>query len=379
MRAWDPAAVYVLLAVVLTVAALVSVTFDGAPREANVWAFGLAVLSSAPILVARQYPISAYTVSVTAVAIHFGFGFQDGTLPVASLFLLLSAGIWARPRWSAIALLYAGVIIAVLAFTVDRGDFPPYLTFLQFAFAWIGGLVFRSRREAAAAEVRAAEERAEIERQRASRRVTEERLRIAQELHDVVGHSMSVIAVQAGVGSHLIDAEPAKAKQALETISATSRSSLAEMRRLLGVLRGPDGAPTCGPSPSLADLPQLIDDVRGTGLPVSLRREGDPVLPNAAIELSAYRIVQEALTNVLRHSKEPTAVDVVLRSHGGALTVDIIDDGRATPPHGSTPRTGYGLLGMRERVEMWGGELVAGPVPDGGFRVQARLPYGAAS
>jgi signal transduction histidine kinase len=251
----------------------------------------------------------------------------------------------------------------------------------QFAAIWAIAVALRNRRAATDARVREADERAEAERQSAARVVAEERLRIAQELHDVVAHSMSVIAVQAGVGAHVLDERPDQAKAALEAISATSRGTLTEMRRLLGVLRDSDGSRSSAPAPGLVDLPRLVDEVRAAGVPVTLHVEGAAPSVHAGVELSAYRVVQEALTNVMKHAGGPDRVDVTVRHLPGTLAVEVVDDGRGLAtrsPNGGGPpdASGHGLVGMRERVELWGGELSVGPAPGGGYRVKALLPYG---
>jgi signal transduction histidine kinase len=250
---------------------------------------------------------------------------------------------------------------------------------------WAIGLAVRSRRETTEVRVREAEERANVERQRAGRVLAEERLRIAQELRDVVAHSMSVIAVQAGVGAHMLERSPDQARAALDAISATSRGTLTEMRRLLGVLRDTDGARVHSPTPGIADLPTLVDDVRAAGVPVTLDVSGSSNVVHGGVELSAYRIVQEALTNVIKHAGAITRVDVNVRYLPGRVEVEVVDDGRgaaaiavsngARTDTGATT-SGHGLLGMRERVELWGGDLSVGPVAGGGYRVNALLPYG---
>ena len=258
----------------------------------------------------------------------------------------------------------------------------------QFVAAWAIGIAIRNRRTATDARVREAEERAEAARQSAARLLAEERLRIAQELHDVVAHSMSVIAVQAGVGAHVLDDRPDQARAALEAISATSRGTLTELRRLLGVLRDNDGDRSHTPAPGLTDLPRLVDDVRAAGVPVTLHVEGSSTCVNAGVELSAYRVVQEALTNVIKHAGN---ADACRRDHpppaGLARGRDrrrrsgfdgVVEPAAAIPmlsPEGS----GHGLVGMRERVELWGGALSVGPAPGGGYSVKALLPYGDAA
>jgi signal transduction histidine kinase len=252
-----------------------------------------------------------------------------------------------------------------------------------FTVWWTIGIALRARRQTLEARVREAEERANVERQSAARALAEERLRIAQELHDVVAHSMSVIAVQAGVGAHVLTDRPDQARAALDAISATSRGTLTEMRRLLGVLRDNDGARTDAPAPGLGDLPTLVDDVRNAGVPVSLTVSGSDDCPHhgteecahAGIELSAYRVVQEALTNVIKHAGAPSKVDVAVRYVPGGLEVEVADDGRGAAGASSIPG-GHGLLGMRERVELWGGDLSVGPAEGGGYRVKAHLPFG---
>ncbi len=213
---------------------------------------------------------------------------------------------------------------------------------------------------------------AEHERdEEAKRAVADERLRIAQELHDVVAHSMGVIAVQAGVGAHVIDRDPAEAKRSLEAIAGTSRSTLTEIRRLLGVLRD-DGAAAYQPAPGLADLDRLVADLGDAGLPVTVRVEGASGDVPPGVDLTAYRIVQEALTNVLKHAG-PARAAVTVTYEPDAVRLRITDDGRGV--NGATSEGGHGLLGMRERVGVYGGSLSAGPRTGGGFTVVAELPY----
>jgi signal transduction histidine kinase len=213
----------------------------------------------------------------------------------------------------------------------------------------------------------------------ARRAVVEERLRLARELHDVVAHAMSVIAVQSGVGAHVADTQPEEAAKALAAIEATSRAALEELRRLLGVLRQEDEPQgDLAPVPGLADLEGLLAEVAKTGLAVKLQVHGTrPSLP-AGVDLSAYRIVQEALTNVVKHAG-PARAQVTVGYHDQNVTVEVTDDGRGAMTSASDGRvgSGHGLIGMRERVAAFGGNLEVGPGLDGGFRVAARLPLGA--
>jgi len=198
--------------------------------------------------------------------------------------------------------------------------------------------------------------------------VAAERARIARELHDVVAHSVSIIAVQAGAAESLVERDPARAREHLGAVRRTAREALTEMRRLLDVLR--EDEPAYAPQPTLATLAALVEETRRAGVPVELVREGsdDPLPPG--VDLAAYRIVQEALTNVRRHAgSAPTRVRI--RHAAGAVEVEVVN-GPATSP-GEGPGGGRGLLGMRERVRLYGGSLDAGP-EDGGFAVRARLP-----
>ncbi|HEY1178585.1 MAG TPA: sensor histidine kinase [Phytomonospora sp.] len=203
------------------------------------------------------------------------------------------------------------------------------------------------------------------------RAVTEERLRIARELHDMISHSIGVIAIQAGVGGRVIDSQPAEARNSLATIEATSRETLAQLRRTLGSLRRSAAAPAeFDPAPGLADLERLVESTGAAGVRVELHRLGRARPVPADIDLSAYRIIQEALTNVVRHAGTDTC-RVTVEYREGDLLIDITDDGRGTAA--ASPGAGFGIAGMRERVSMLFGEFSAGPRPEGGFGVTARL------
>jgi signal transduction histidine kinase len=212
--------------------------------------------------------------------------------------------------------------------------------------------------------------------------VVEERLRIARELHDVVAHSMSIVAVQSGVGAHVLDSQPEEARKALAAVEVTSRQALSEMRRLLGVLRQEaEPAGSLAPSPGLAEVDALAAEVAKAGARVEVRIEGTrPELP-LGLDLSAYRIVQEALTNVVRHAGPATA-RVRIRYAVDAVDLEVVDDGVGSAngrQESASDRqirrsAGHGILGMRERAALYGGTLDAGPLAGGGFRVAAHLP-----
>lgn len=238
-----------------------------------------------------------------------------------------------------------------------------------------------------AAYAQALEERTalleQVHRQTAEHAVAQERLRIARELHDVVAHTMSVVAVQSGVAMHVLDSQPDRARAAVQEIATSSRSAMAELRRLLGVLRADDqprGA--LAPSPALADVDALAATLERAGVPVEVRVAGEPCPLPAATELTAYRIVQEALTNVVKHAGAGARARVTLRFTAAELGLEIEDDagaGLGSASRTAPPRTdgGVGLTGMRERVAAFGGGLEAGPT-DRGYRVRATLPLSGA-
>ncbi|MFG2736266.1 sensor histidine kinase [Streptomyces harbinensis] len=267
----------------------------------------------------------------------------------------------------------AGTIVSTIFVTV------------MFLLAWVLGDSLRTRR-AYYAELEERAARLERERETQSRiAVAAERARIARELHDVVAHNVSVMVVQADGAAYVLDTHPEQCRTALATISGTGRQALTEMRRLLGVLRG-DGTATAGatdyvPQPGVEQLAELVDQVRDTGLPVDFRISGTPRPLPSGVELTAYRIVQEALTNTRKHGGPDASARVCLDYRDDALTVLAEDDGRGAQRELYEARgadgLGQGLIGMRERVGMVGGELLAGPRPGGGFRITATLPMAA--
>jgi signal transduction histidine kinase len=204
--------------------------------------------------------------------------------------------------------------------------------------------------------------------------IVEERARIARELHDVIAHSISVMVLQARGGRRVLQAEPADAREAFAIIEQTGHQALEEMRRLLGMLRTTAEVPVLAPQPSLRELDRLVAQMEAAGLPVQVAVEGDARELPPSVDVSAYRIVQEALTNALKHAGHARA-RVVLRYQANDLELEIADDGLGT---GDGPGSGYGLIGVRERVSIYGGELQAGRRPQGGFTLRVRLPLASA-
>ncbi|GAA1970283.1 sensor histidine kinase [Kitasatospora viridis] len=251
-----------------------------------------------------------------------------------------------------------------------------------FILCWAWGRLTRVRR----AYLTELEDRAErLERERdaqAKVAVAAERARIARELHDVVAHNVSVMIVQADGAAYVMDNSPGQAKEALGTIASTGRQALVEMRRLLGVLRTSDTTEEYVPQPGVEELPELLEQVRTAGLPVEFSTSGTPRELPRGVELTVYRIVQEALTNVRKHGGPNVSAKVAVDFGDRDLNVLIEDDGRGSTDeqlaHGGTDGLGHGLIGMRERIGMVSGSLDAGPRPGGGFRIRAVLPLKAA-
>jgi signal transduction histidine kinase len=354
----------------------------GLPRGMLVLGYGLVLLHSSPLVARRRFPGIVLVLVVASGLAGAALGLPPFFLGPAILVALYSVAAYGS-RWVSVAgLALAEVGLAAVQLTPFGVEFegPALVVFMGIlAAAWLLGHFAHNYRAYAA---RLEERTAELERAReelARRAVTEERLRLARELHDVVAHAMSVIAVQSGVGAHVADTQPEEVGKALAAIEATSRDALTELRRLLGVLRQ-DGEPQASltPVPGLADLEGLLAEVAKAGLAVRLRVEGRPAPLPAGLDLSAYRIIQEALTNVVKHAGPATA-QVTIRYRAQEVTVEVTDDGRGVGAVAGDGRqgTGHGLIGMSERVAAFGGDLEVGPRPGGGFRVAARLPVAA--
>jgi signal transduction histidine kinase len=335
----------------------------------------LALFCSVPYFVRRRAPLAGLMINTVALVLLLTMKYPANVQSQMLLVGVFTVGSHSEGYKRSVALLSVGIgllIVAVVGIP-DTNGVNLALTSAIYVAAYLFGSTVRNRRlyteqleQRAASMVRERDEEAK-------RAVTDERLRIAQELHDVVAHSMGVIAVQAGVGEHVIDQDPAEAKRALAAIATTSRSTLTEIRRLLGVLREHDGA-AHAPAPGLADLGKLVANLGDAGLKVDVCRNGEALDLPAGVDLTAYRIVQEGLTNVLKHAGPATAA-VVVTYEPDAVRLEVTDDGRGINAR-ATPG-GHGLLGMRERVAVYGGTLETGPRNGGGYQVVAYLPYGA--
>ena len=370
-----------VLAAVLAVLSLAEFSRAPAPgsaaRPPEALGYVLVLVLSAPLVARRRHPRGALLVMLVVGTVLCVAGYRQSALGPPLSVGAYTVGVRCDLRRSAPVLAALALFLGVAALS-DRDEVTVADLVLAggslAAFWWLGaGLRVR------AAYARAVEERTGLQLQvhedRARNAVMEERLRIARELHDVVAHSLTVVAVQSGMARHVVDTDPAAARTALDAISASSRSTLTELRRLLGVLRSerePVGALT--PTPGTADLDALLTHVRRTGLDVTLTVSGGPRELPPGLDLTVYRIVQEALTNVVKHAGTGAVVRVTLGYRTGELAVDVDDrDGAGPPGRGRSLGTGVGLIGMRERVATYGGLLTTGPTPDG-FAVRARLP-----
>jgi signal transduction histidine kinase len=330
------------------------------------WAYLLVVTAAAAMAFRRLAPTTALLVCTAAVSLYLLGGYPFGPILLSLAVAVYTVGARRPLRQAAGAA--AGVFAAVCAAALLgglRAGGGPDLDAVVPQLAWVAGPL------AIGVTVRVGREQVvQARRDEARRQADGERLRVAQEVHDVVGHGLAAINMQAEIALHLLAKQPAQAEAALTAISRTSRESLDELRATLGAVRRGGDVDDRAPGPGLARLPALVDRTRAVGVPVTVDLAGPLDALPAAVDLAAYRIVQESLTNVLRHAGTATAA-VALARTGDELTVSVSDTGRGGPP---APVPGHGLAGMRERVTALGGSLTAGPRPEGGFQVTARLP-----
>jgi signal transduction histidine kinase len=379
--------------VALVAAALSLVQLLERPDPADRGALNLALVGAQtlPLVARRRLPFPVFAVGAVAMAVQ-------GTLELYSptfALLALNLALYSLAAYGERRLAVIGVVAWIFVLTLHLARFvvttwpevavtdlyDVFNDYVLLAAAWVLGEGVRQRRDhAAALEDRAA--RLEREREQQARQAaTQERLRIARELHDVVAHSLSVIGVQAGAARLVLETDPdpgpARAREAVAAIEATANRAMAEMRRALGILRDTErsGAAALAPLPGLDQLPALLDQLRAAGLAVELTVDGAPRPLATSVDLSLYRIVQEALTNALRHA-HATRAEVAVRYADHDVQVEVSDDGRG-PASPSGRSDGVGTVGMRERVALFGGELQVGPRPQGGYGVRVRLPLAA--
>jgi signal transduction histidine kinase len=350
------------------------------------------VALAVPIVFRRQYPTAAFAAAVAAGAAQVAAFRFPTTADVSVLILLYSLAV-SRPRRAsapALAICLLGAAVAAVRWQAS-GDATAGQVLLVMGLVsapalltWLAADSVRWRRGYYAA----LEEKAQrLERERdalAQVAAAAERARIARELHDIVAHHVSVMVVQADGAAFALDSSPDKTREALGAISGTGRQALAEMRRLLGILRSASSGPELAPLPGTSQLSALLEQTRTAGLPVTFRQEGTPVTGSAdGADLAVYRVVQESLTNVRRHGGPGVSAAVTIRYTADGVTVSVTDDGRGAAAQPASANgtaadsTGHGLHGMRERVELYGGTVVAGPRAGGGYQVTATLPRSA--
>jgi signal transduction histidine kinase len=374
-RLRGPAGEDLLLATALAVAVQLEVWIwwveaeQGARAPAAV--FGL--LMCVPLVVRRRRPLAALVAVVAVYVTWVAVAPPRGSLLPYLVLLVAVYSVAAhgssRQAWAGLGLALGAEVFQVLRSTNDLADYAFVLAFLL--GAWLAGRGMRIRQQRAD-ELFARAVRAEVEREdRARAAVAEERSRIARELHDIISHSVSVMVVQAGAAEQVLDRDPVQVRASLQALQQTGRDARLELRRLLGVLRADDGRPPeRGPQPTLAQLPALAEQLRAAGVDLRLSVEGRPRPLPPGLDLAAYRIAQEGLTNVLKHAGGGSA-SLVVRYGPDELEIEMLDGGG---PGSATPPGGFGLTGMRERAELYGGRIDVGPRDEGGHRLHARLP-----
>ncbi|MEU4150982.1 sensor histidine kinase [Streptomyces sp. NPDC026659] len=375
--------------VLLGVSGVSVVNMDGTPGHHGSYAaaWAVSVVLCAVLALRRRLPEMMLLVVLATGVVQLILDVQPVAADFAMLVITYTVAATGA-RWASRLALAGSLVAASLAqvrwpneHTSGLGQVAlAVFQTVPFALAWVLGDSMRTRRAYfAQLEERAA--RLEKEREAQSKvAVAAERARIARELHDVVAHNVSVMVVQADGAAYVLDAAPDQAKKALETISSTGRQALAEMRRLLGVLRTGEHQESGEyvPQPDVGQIDDLVEQCRSAGLPVDFRIEGTPRPLPSGVELTAYRIVQEALTNTRKHGGPEAGASVRLVYFDDGLGLLVEDDGKGAPhelyEEGGADGQGHGLIGMRERIGMVGGTLDAGPRPGGGFRISALLP-----
>jgi signal transduction histidine kinase len=338
-------------------------------RPFDLLAVLILVAGPAALAVRNRYPVAVLLIALFSTAAYVLVDYPRGPIFFALIVAFFTA-VMAGRRVPAIAILIGGYVVIGWGRFFLGLDSAPRLEVALAIAAWL--LVLLSLAEFARSRRERALETGRVRAEEARRRATEERLRIARELHDVLAHNISLISVQAGVALHLIDEQPEQARSALGAIKDASNEALAELRSVLDVLRYGNEEPPRAPTSGLDRLDDLVARTEGAGLRITTNIDGVPRPVPPGVDRAAYRIIQEALTNVARHADSPAArVDIAYQPD--QLVVQVDDDGRGTSV-AQTSNGGRGIAGMRERVAALHGELEAGPRPGGGFRVRARLP-----
>ncbi len=370
----------VLLAVGLFVASLGSVSVwdagDSAARPPDFWGYSLIGLQTLPLIWRRRAPVAVLAMTIVGFIIDRGMDYPNSWAIFGISVAIYTVGAQLEPRRS---LLIGGITIdIVLAWTaigILVSDVEPLALLSEIAILGFPLLVGREsyhrQQRMVALERRAV--RAEVEKEkRATEAVANERIRIARELHDVVAHEITVATLQSAGARRVLSQDPEKAEEAMESAEAAGHRALTEMRRLLGMLRTSDPR-TVAPQPGLDSLDGLVEQMELAGLPTTLELTGDPRPLPLGIDLNAYRIIQESLTNTLKHGGPSVSAEVNVGFNNGLLEIEVLDDGRGAAATLSDEK-GQGLVGMHERVSLLEGTIQTGPRPGGGYRVAAKIP-----
>ena len=372
MRIVDVAGAAIVAAALLAV--MVGIKGEADDRSFDVLAGVLVVIAGGVLALHRRAPMVVLAVSTSALALYGLRQYPGGPVYLTWYGAIFAVSVARGPARAWVPAAMSTAVLLAVAFHDSKRVIVALFASWAAGALLLGGSVRGRRAERAALEERA-RHLAETREEEARRRVAEERVRIARDLHDSVAHSMASISVQAGVGAHVLDERPDDARTALLAIKHASRNALAELRATLGMLRSGEAAPR-EPAAGLDRLPSLVESSRAAGLPVEVVIEGDPRPLPPAVDTAAFRIVQESLTNVIRHAG-PARATVVVRMGDDLLEIEVTDDGRGVTADDGTATDdggGHGLAGMRERVNLLGGQLHAGSGSPGGYRVWARFP-----
>lgn len=372
------------LVVILATGDSIAATFvpvSGSEREADWFAYALIVAASAMAFWWRTKPLMALPLATLFVVSYWVLDYAGSTDPV--LWVLFYAatrhgGQNRRRVYQVVTVCFAVIVgTATIGVLVPTEDLPALaivgIFLIHGTAAAIGEALYQRSQYVAELEQRAAMLEADLDNKTALAAV-EERTRIAREMHDIIAHGMSTVVVQAQAGQSVIDSNPAKAREVLSTIEHIGRDSVDEMRRMLGVLRTNTGELELGPQPTFDDLAELGRHAEDAGVAISIVVEGQPQPLPPGLELTGYRVVQEALTNVIRHAGRPVQAQAHIVYSDDSLDIAVSDDGLGAGASARSAGTGHGLLGMRERVEIYNGSFTSGPQPGGGYQVHVSLP-----
>ena len=362
-RLWD-----IAVAALVTIVLVAEAVIEGGTPVSIV----LSTIIGGALAFRRTYPLTSYLVSGASVVAMVAFAFPAGMYPYANLLQTYSVGAYAHPSRAVIGLVLsvAGPVAYWLIAPPDPNPVIPAIVVASWVLAWAGGAAEAARRRRV--EARALQEEEDVRRRQAAAiaAADEERSRIVREVHDIVGHSVTVMLLHAGAAQRLVATDPAGAASAVNTVQEVGRETLGELDRVLGLQRPRDGdVDDRHPAPGVGDIDDLAGRFNDAGIPVRVEIDGEPRSLSGATDLAVYRIIQESLTNVARHAGGAPA-EVHIGYAADALRVVVSDSGAG----GGPTNGGRGLAGIRERVEELGGELVAGPGPSGGWTVDATIP-----